>query len=385
MISTTGTTVSVGSWGVGGGSADYALHAITPKSILRDGSFAGSGIAHSTVFSIVADVVYDYQMIPLSEGHSEDVYVWESSNTSVGSIDSNGLVTFIGAGTTIVSLTVGDTTVQYTLTLANPLNEAKIATDYLAGSLGAHCCDAVDSLTADTPDLELYSTQDHATPTYVRSDTVWCSPLAQSLTAISPWNSQSTVRRGGTLISPMCLIFAAHYTPANGTLLRFIAVDGTVHTRTLQSSSRIGASDIQVGILDSALPPEITPMQVLPSNFAEYVPEHSDIQETIAALCLDQEEKAIIRDVSNLRITRLFAPQAGSARVAFTETPISGDSGNPCCLVINGALVLLGVWHRSTVADAVHAQIPAINLAMTQLGSNYQLTEVDLTDFTNYS
>jgi len=259
--------------------------------------------------------------------------------------------------------------------------------------------------------MEIYSTQDHAAPTYVRNTACWAYDL--DLTCISPWNSQQAEVRAGTLISPRHVAFAAHAKVQDGTTIRFIEADGTVVTRTVVTtldhpdyvSTPSAYPDINIGVLDRDVPDSITFAKVLPGNWRDFLipylesgggyvpwpagPAYYKVW-GIPTLTVDQEEKALVTDSWKMYVppeqTNAIwdgATPLDATRLLFNETIVAGDSGNPICWIINDELVLLSVITNTGPSGANFSYFKdAINTMMTTLGGGYQLTEVDLSGFT---
>lgn len=264
----------------------------------------------------------------------------------------------------------------------------------IAGSLRAHLDATMDARFAGKTAAAkaIYSTQDHATPTYVRNASCWAA--GADLTPISPWNSSGGSHMAGILVSPRHVIFATHYAPATGATIRFIKADGTVVTRTITAKSALTQTasyypDITVGVLDSDVASGITFARVLPASWATKIPTLSNAKR-VAALLLDQEEKALTADwlstTGSAPYMTAFTRPVDVQRQVFYEDIVSGDSGNPACLIVNNQLVLLTVWTYGGAGSGtdVAAFTSAINSAMTSLGGGYQLTAADLSAFTSY-
>lgn len=223
----------------------------------------------------------------------------------------------------------------------------------------------------------VYSTQDHATPNYVRNTSLWCADV--DLTALSPWNSTGEFQRAGTLISPLHCVYAAHFSIAHGSTIRFVASDGTVHTRTIVTSHILTdpysgtASDIEIGTLNSSLPAAITPILLMPTSVvAKY---RSPDEAACRVAGTDQEEKALV--------FRITVGQQGENPTnalmgwnnpdsTWGETIIGGDSGNPMFAILGGKAVLWsherssGVGpHYPSFADAIQAVVEADGQSVT--------------------
>jgi len=245
--------------------------------------------------------------------------------------------------------------------------------------------------------LPMYTTQNHSTQTYVRNTNCWAYQYLDQLTAISPWNSTGNARRAGTLITPRHIIFAAHYQLSNNTTIRFVDPDNNVITRTMTHRKRHPNyspyfPDLAVGVLDSDVPADIKFCKVLPDDWQDYIPTNIF---RMPCLCLDQEEKAIITDGSQIKATTTIftQPVSTSDRNKFYESKISGDSGNPAFLIIGGELVLLTVWTYGGAGsgtsvtyfkDDINQLILDVD-ALASVSTGYTLTEKDLSTYNDYS
>jgi hypothetical protein len=344
----------------------------------------------------VGNSVTDYQMRVESFGGVSTPIVWTSSNESVATIDSEGFVTHVTNGNATITATASGISIAEPLVFSTSVDTTTDVLDsYVSGSLAANATAAVDSrLAGKSPStaLRIFTTQDHANGIYVRNTSCWAFDL--DLTCISPWNSLDGPRRAGTLVSPRHVLFAAHYPAIANMTMRFVDEDNTVVTRTVTAvlthpSYTPYFPDIQIGVLDSDVPAGITFAHVLPSTWANQLPALSYVR-TLPALCLDQEEKALVTDLGGANNSAGFASPVGinfAQRLAFHENKVGGDSGNPAFLIINDQLVLLTVWTYGGAGSGtfVTQQISIINDMMTELGGGYQLTEIDLSGFTNYS
>ncbi len=222
--------------------------------------------------------------------------------------------------------------------------------------------------------LPLFSTRNDATLSYVRNAGFWAGLL--DLTCASVSNSANLDGTGGnrgagTAISPRHVVFANHFTPGNGTVLRFVTRDNQLVTRTLANSVQIGSGDIQVGVLDSDLPPTITPAKVI----APPVP----LLTGAIVVALNQYKQGLVMQTVG---------DGGAANIfptgPFTDWDsdiIVGDSGSPTFLLTaDGTPVLLfcfftgGAGAGGGAGPSLSGSYAAINTAMTNLGSGYQLT-----------
>jgi hypothetical protein len=224
----------------------------------------------------------------------------------------------------------------------------------------------------------IYTTQDHATPTYVRNSALWTTGL--DLTGCSPWNSYEGHLRAGTMVSRRHFIHADHYLIPDGSTIRFVANDNTVHERTVVSTVLVGTyTDIRVGVLNSDLPASIAFYPVLPSNWRTRIP--GLLYGGAACIHLDQEEKALVATLHNSGGDSIQYGMAPAAQAEWGEGLIPGDSGDPMFLVLGNTLILAATFWSAGAASDLSAYITEINAAMTALGGGYQLTIADLSAY----
>ena len=238
---------------------------------------------------------------------------------------------------------------------------------------GADVDTLIAGLTASSTTKNVYSTQDHVTPTYVRNASLWATGI--DLTCASPWNNQVgwDVRGAGTAITPRHIVFAEHYTGATGSApwiagvqLRFITAGNVVVTRTLSAMQHVAGTDICIGLLDSDLPDSIKPALLLPDDYAHWLTAAG-----CAVAGLDQEEKLLVADIASMNstLTTIAAP-ADAQRLAFNEAFVAGDSGNPLFIFPHGKTVLLGCFAGSTTAPSLIADNRAgVLAAIATLGA----------------
>lgn len=302
---------------------------------------------------------------------------------------------------------------------------------FAIGSAPYAAATAIDTNLTLPAVMAIYSTMNHSATNYTRNSSCWAH--AFDLTCVPAYNSYEQIsisnccanpsynccvpvvptKRAGTLISPRHIIFANHYWIANGSTLRFVAMDNTVVSRVLSNSIQVStpirsidalghtntsskSTDLQVGLLDSDVPTNlITFARVLPANYTNYFPNLSNrtAPAAIPALCLDQNANAEVVDVSCIFTSSaeigeiVFShPQDATEQQFYGDGRKVGDSGQPVFLVINGQLVIVTVWSSAFAGGAGNFIYDAdsINAAMTTLGGGYKLTPIDLSGFTRY-
>lgn len=223
----------------------------------------------------------------------------------------------------------------------------------------------------------MYSTQSH--PTYVRNTECWVADV--DLTCISPWNSSGAVQKGGVAISPKHVAYATHFPLGIGTTIAFVANDNSVITRTIVTEAIIQDTDCIIAELNSDLPVSITPAKLVnKSDVSKY--EYYTIE--IPCIGTDQEEKMLIMSAGSMR-------SFSSGGYFFTwrnptndwagwyELYVSGDSGSPIFLLINGSLVLVSTAFHPVDGPSLPMYSTEIEAIVTGDGSS--VNYVDLSGF----
>lgn len=234
----------------------------------------------------------------------------------------------------------------------------------------------------------IFSKQDHTHKIYVRNSKCWAYPL--DLTPISPWNSQGQTRKAGVLLSPRHAVWARHYGMRVNTTLRFVDKNNNVVERKILKERSLPTDghpflhgyDLVVGMLDQDVPSSISFTKVLPRNLTIIRPPFNL---RVPVFDTDFEEKALVADLSyeSGTMVGLRTPLQASYRYQLFEPKITGDSGNPVFMVIDNQLVLLFVFTYGGAGSgtSISYHYDSINKLMRDMGSNYQLTEIDLTTY----
>ena len=273
-----------------------------------------------------------------------------------------------------------------------------ISSKFYTKKLSVDIDSPIAGLTANDSTKLIFSTQTPnggVSPVYVRSTTCWAKNI--DLSPLSPWNSNGGTQKAGTLISPKHILFANHFIIPNTTTLIFVDMNNNSYTRTLSNSLQVGSTDIQIGLLDSDLPSNVSFCKVASVDLSDlarfdfYNP--SPTWNKIPVFYTDQQEKALIA----LGYGQPSAPQSyfieppnylstsqeNIQRANFYELPIGGDSGSPICFVYNNKLILLFTFTSSWGGSSAPYNINAINSVMTTLGGGYTLSIFNKEDITS--
>tara|TARA_R110000765_G_scaffold9042_3_gene28563 strand:- start:15572 stop:16804 length:1233 start_codon:yes stop_codon:yes gene_type:complete len=316
----------------------------------------------------------------------------EDKTPLIGVTDSDGTITKVSDGIAVFSATQNGITVEQRVNLHNLSNgEVLVRTldAVVAGSLSEHLSQQVDSRINDTMTMALngkvYSSQNHTTKSYTRNLDFWGGDI--DMTCSSPWNSNLSNRKAGTAITPRHILGAAHYEFGVGTVVRFVTADNQVVERTVVSKKRHPdyqpySPDLTIYGLDQDLPTTISPCVLFPASYGDFLTVSNMKELRAGAFGLDQEEKGLLVDlVSN----RSFYYPNNATRSIFSESKISGDSGNPAFIIVNGELVLITVWTFGGAGSgtALSDNIPALNQMIIDSDAQTGITTVDDTNWPN--
>jgi len=393
---------------------EFWFDVVSPTKFLALSSSA------TTILSSTKDAVYetitggtfldDHQLnyFVYPRGKSETITI-SSSNPQIADVQNgNYLKAYTEGNVTVTYSSPTRTTTQnIVIGVTTPPSTTRFV-GWEENSLARHISDSIDTLLSahnPTTGKSIYSTRNHSSANYVYNPNCWAYGLSSLLTSNSPWNSGFNNGRGaGTLISPRHIAFATHYQLSTNSTLRYVKMDGTVVTRTMISKKSLpnykaAYPDITIGLLDSDVPEGISFAKVLPQNISSYLPTlyaGSVNVPRIPAVFIDQEEKALIEDWFKDEFLHPlpYAPgyfifvdrPTNATRAAYYENPVDGDSGSPVYVIINGEAVLLTVTtFNSGIGTSIRHNYSAINTVMSDLGGGYQLTDIDLSNFTIYT
>jgi hypothetical protein len=356
---------------VSGGSTSDAI--VADRNIRTT---TGATIAHEAFLAGI-DVV-DGSL--LTRGFS-----WSNLTPAVATFDdATGRLTRVADGTASVVLRTPWLNRRADVAVSQTASSTSETLNFVTGALGRAMCDAVDSrIAGKTPSVAkpIYSTRDDANANYTRNTSCWLADL--DLACMSVWNSYAGNLRAGALISPRHVMMVKHWQIGIGSVLRFVTNSNVTVSRTLSNVVEIAGADLAVGVLDSDVPGTIGFAKVLPSNITSYITQSGN---GACVVNTDQEKKAIVAEIGNWNSQWFNQFPTNTTRLAFNESIVSGDSGAPMFVIVNGVLVLVSTMSGpgAGIGDAVHQHLTAINAAMTTLGGGYQLTQVSLAGFPTY-
>lgn len=385
----------------------FNLDQNSPSGILRvvAPSTSGNFISGDSVyFRVSGDFsVTDYSWpFSILSGRSGGSVTGLSSNHAVlvPTTGNPSFWTYQNNGEVILSLISATYRVSGTVTAGTSVPTTDTFLQYQTGSLAYAITTGVDvRILGKIPSgaIDIYSTQNHSTSQYIRNTGCWAYPV--NLTPISPWNSNADNYRAGTLVTPKHVLFAAHYFPSGGSIIRFVTSGNVVVNRAMTGVSTLPTyspyyPDIAIGVLDSEVPNTIDYARVLPDNYiSKFSTTLGNLPQRLPAIALDFQEKALITDVFSISaaagtygaMINGWAP-TDATRLEYYEPKIGGDSSNPFCLIIDGKLVIMTAWTFGGFGAGTNIAYhrSAINTLISGYGTGYQLSDVNLSGYPNY-
>ena len=341
-------------------------------------------------------------------------FAYSSDNSTEIDVAPDGQVVFMVAPESTASaiITIVATsgtatttrTVSVTLTLTGA-SVVEVIEGGVAGSARKALSDPMDNaLIVANPATQqkVYTSQDHATPAYVRNTSFFLQGThAEALTCTSPWNSRGNGNRAGTAITARHAVLANHYPLLAGDTLRFVASDNTIITKTVVQAARIfyngNGTDAWMILLDSDLPASITPCKIFPDGYETYLPEGATTASaaTLPLLAMDFSENGIALDLITEQVqsnvpTMIYGAPTIPHRLAFYDPIISGDSGNPIFAVIGSELWLLSTFFGAGSGPFYGGLVTELNAMITTLDTlqgditGHTVTVGDLSSYTTY-
>jgi len=337
----------------------------------------------------VTQAIREHQItIPYIRNATGATVNYSSSNEAVATVDQTGRATFVSTGEALITAELAG----YEASISREFSDGYVTawTNIIGGATGwvrkEITDNVVTALTADAGanDDELFDTRDWVAHTYVRNASCWAYATTGGTapwTGIAVWATGKTGTGAqairGTVISPDIVVFADHNAPVVGRQFKWLGSDNVIHTRTLISRLRLGASDAAIGRLNEALPAAVVPLKLLPTNYemSFYTVGKWGLQ--LPAINVNRNLQA---SVHQIRPGWYSLPPQNALMAPYYQTPVSGDSGSPIVMVIDDQLVLAFTWHTPW-AGSGFSQV-AVNAAVATLGG-IEPSAIDLSDYNN--
>lgn len=343
-----------------------------------------------------ASYVEDVLAMAITNGYFGNIK-YESQNSVTSKSNSDCCTLLYGNnGTAIIKATDDYGFSQIEKINITSYNASPISKFYSwsSGSIAKYLNDNMTSMlvNADANNKNLFTNSVIGSPSsYNRNSNLWIKNI--DFTCISPWNSTGNNTRAGTLISKKHVIFCKHlsFYPTVNSTIKFVTNDNETITRTLIKVTPVGdlnsfAPDVVIGTLDSEVPNTISPVKILPSTYVNFFPTHKTYSQSEyninCILTLNQFKNVGLASLNNF-YNNNFALSVPVGYQSFSQSIISGDSGSPVFIILNGQLVLLGVFSGQNGGELTCKYTSEINNIMAIDGS-YSLAEINLSSFTSY-
>ena len=181
-----------------------------------------------------------------------------------------------------------------------------------------------------------------------------------------------------TLISPRHILMAQHYQRNVGDKVVFHDRSGRAIVRIIEEKLAMPGGlwpDIAVARLD----------QETPVKFYRVLPPREDYQQHLTgalAVITDKQRNLLMRRIAGITNRHLRFAKAAEFPPACADPLISGDSGNPGFIVIQGEPILIETHTFGGMGQGPFVSNPenyaGINELMDQLGGGYQLTPISI-------
>lgn len=215
------------------------------------------------------------------------------------------------------------------------------------------------------------------------------------------------------LISNKHVVLADHTTsPKSNFGIAFVNNSNTTFVYTVTQTSLIPNTDILIGVLNTTVDASLKIYKVLPRTFQDLYLKYSLAKKYNPISCFyfvrylennvqnpNYIDITCVGDVFPRDYLSIYGSYVESRRV-LGLTAFAGDSGHPALTIVKNEAVLLGLLATSPantqyLASAgegiaafpnLSSYVSKINDAMTTLaGTNYFLTQIDISDFFNYN
>ncbi len=233
-------------------------------------------------------------------------------------------------------------------------------------------------------DMESYTTQVATPANYVRNASCWLTvcDTGHRSTSIGVWNSYRGTKYNATLITPQHAVAdASHVSLRVGDTCRWVGYDNTVVERALAAKVQVGM--MHVWRLSAPIVYEVDkvrPARIMPADLSSYLPTVVDYK--YPAVRTNQTRQIGVASAGLYYAGAMmgFLTPPEGVDVAWGYSVISGDSGSPYFLLLNGEPILVELIGTGAVFSAT----AAIAAAVAALGGDYSLELVDLSSYTTF-
>jgi hypothetical protein len=232
----------------------------------------------------------------------------------------------------------------------------------------------------------MFSTFGNHDGPYTRNPNFWLADYDFTCVPTCQFNSGLSKTPRGALVTRRHLLSATHAGYTNGATLYFVGNDGEVYSRTVLSSTDVGFDTLVVR-LSSDLPATVVPCKVLPANIESLLTGDSLLDNLIPIITVNQYSQAVARKWSGI------STQSGARKyhinqtittapfTSFSTNVVSGDSGSPSFLLVDGEAVLVGTQHTTGSGPLTATLLSLIGTAIDAMDPTYNVMVADLAGF----
>jgi len=242
----------------------------------------------------------------------------------------------------------------------------------------------------------------------------------EGITGLVAWNSRTNGKQlGGFAITPQHVISTQHAAYLPGDVVTFVTEDNVVISRTITHTKGTTfnewTTDYVMCLLDSPLPATIKPLEIMPSNSADYFDGKSTpiyLYKRVMMVWANQYEESVVAEFKIINWMRSDDPTpneySGSDHANWTvynghtgldidggwkHDATAGDSGSVPMLMLGDKLVACGLYSDETTGHWFGQLVTINDLkrlivdvdAKANIITGLTLTEADLSDYNNYT
>lgn len=335
---------------------------------------------------------------------SANLFVWEEVNSSFATYDN------------------GDGTTDYIYTRQDQIREFfrfVIAETEKADLMDVARSSVLDAIDGVDPDVEQDMFNNYGSSSVFTRNPNNILTGKEGVTGLVAWNSRTNGKQiGGFAITPQHVLCTLHATYVPGDIVYFVTDDNVLVSRTITHTKGTGfnsyKTDYVMCLLDSPLPATIEPLEILPSNSADYFDKSRPTYMSYVRLMTvwaNQYEEAVVGEFKTINWRSNTDPNPnqytdldhatwvmfnGFTGIDIDEgwkhDAIAGDSGSVPMLMIGDKLVACGMYSDNT-NGTWFGQLININDfnrlivdvdAKGNIDTGYTVTEADFSSFIQY-
>lgn len=281
------------------------------------------------------DSSFQNYQIDVSEPAFRDDYELENLTPAIASLN-DGLVERITDGVAVIRVlpkTGGFPRKDIRLNMSINGHTYRQWSGYTRPCIGKKMLDDLLDLMVDGKTLTYYSGYDPADNTPTRDTNCWAASLGLTGSAFATdLFGSRTSANSGALITPRHVVGVPHWDDSennmgSGKTYWFADASGALHERTVLARYRVPQADIQISVLNSAVPAGVTPFPIAGTWFQKSVVD--GVRNMGAGFSIDQGKR--IRPVVFDAIYGfpVYSPPTGQKTVQWNRRPDTTQTASP--------------------------------------------------------